>query len=144
MPRRKMHRLVEGEPSISVFKPAGVPARELEEIFLEVDEFEAVRLADHEGLDQREACEIMGVSQPTFNRILGSARKKIATAIVQGCVLRIEGGNYILSDGTGGLECADCGHFFRPVSCKTNSCPKCNSTNLRWIRRATDIDSHPA
>ncbi len=135
MPRRKMHRIVEGEPPVAVFKPAGVPARDLEEILLEVDEFEAVRLADHEGLDQRKACEAMNVSQPTFNRILNSARKKIATAIVKGCVLRIEGGNYILNDGSGGLECTACGHFIGPNSDRVTACPLCGSPNLKWARR---------
>ncbi|NWF96449.1 MAG: DUF134 domain-containing protein [Candidatus Thorarchaeota archaeon] len=143
MPRRKMHRLVEGEPPVSIFKPAGVPARELEEILLEVDEFEAIRLADHIGLDQREACEAMNVSQPTFNRILSSARRKIATAIVKGCVLRIEGGNYVLRDGSGGLECVQCGHFLGPVSCETSSCPKCGSQSLRWTRRSQRCDTNP-
>ncbi|MFW9845968.1 MAG: DUF134 domain-containing protein, partial [Candidatus Thorarchaeota archaeon] len=96
MPRRKQFRKVSQEPTISVFKPAGIPATELEEVFITVDEFESVRLADFEGMNQREASEIMHVSQPTFNRILTSARHKIAETIVRGIVLRIEGGEYVL------------------------------------------------
>jgi predicted DNA-binding protein (UPF0251 family) len=84
MPRRKRHRFVHREPTVSVYKPAGVPAKELEEILVTVDEFEAIRLADYEGLNQREACTIMKISQPTFNRILASARNKIAKGIVDG------------------------------------------------------------
>jgi len=135
MPRRKVRRLVRQEPPVSVFKPAGVPARELETIVLTVDEYEAIRLADSEGLGQRDACEAMRVSQPTFNRILSSGRMKMATALVKGCVLRIEGGHYLLGDGTGTFECAQCGHIMKRSGKNPTSCPKCGSTDLRWIRR---------
>ncbi len=96
MPRRKRCRRVRCTPPVTVYKPAGIPARELEEILLTVDEFEAIRLADFEGLDQREASEMMDVSQPTFNRILASARNKIAAALVRGAALRMEGGHYVV------------------------------------------------
>ncbi len=135
MPRRKMHRIVDREPPVSVFKPAGVPARDLEEILLAVEEFEALRLSDHEGLDQRAACEAMKISQPTFNRILGSARRKVSRALVKGCVLRIEGGNYVLGDGTGGLECEVCGRMLESSSDEAAPCPECGSTKFRWARR---------
>lgn len=135
MPRRKIHRLVDSEPPISVFKPAGVPARDLEETLVTVDEFEALRLSDYEGLNQREACDAMKVSQPTFNRILISARKKVSTALVKGYVLRIDGGNYVLGDGSGGLECRVCGHVLEASSEESAPCPKCGSTELRWTRR---------
>jgi predicted DNA-binding protein (UPF0251 family) len=76
-----------------VFKPAGIPARELEEIAMTLDEFEAVRLADLEGLYQELAAERMGVSRSTFSRIVESAHRKIAGAIVHGKALRIEEGS---------------------------------------------------
>ena len=75
-----------------MFKPAGIPARDLEAIVLALDEMEAVRLADLEGLYQEEAAERMGVSRPTFGRIVESGRRKIADAIVRGKALVIEGG----------------------------------------------------
>ena len=109
MPRRKRHRLVTKEPTVSVYKPAGIPAKELEEILITIDEFEALRLADFKGMSQRDASAEMHISQPTFNRVLSSARHKVATGLVQGLVLRIEGGRYLLADGTGILECIDCG-----------------------------------
>ena len=133
MPRRKRHRVVSREPPVSVYKPAGVPAKDLDEILISVDEFEAIRLADFEGLSQREACTIMQISQPTFNRTLSSARSKIAKAIVEGYVLRIDGGNYVLTDGSGGLECIKCGYRIRMNVDDKNSCPKCGS-RLRWLR----------
>lgn len=134
MPRRKRHRFVHREPPISVYKPAGIPIKELEEILLAVDEFEAVRLADFEGLSQREACEIMKISQPTFHRVLASARKKIAHSIVQGHALRIEGGRYVLSDGSGGLQCTECGYRLDLKKDDQQSCPECGSSKLRWQR----------
>ncbi|MFX1483589.1 MAG: DUF134 domain-containing protein [Promethearchaeota archaeon] len=134
MPRRKQHRFVRREPIISVYKPAGVPAKELEEILITVDEFEAIRLADYEGMNQREACTVMKISQPTFNRILASARNKIAQGIVEGNVLRIEGGRYVLEDGSGGLQCADCNYRLDMDTDPRNVCPKCGSHKIRWQR----------
>ena len=134
MPRRKRHRLVTKEPPVSVYKPAGIPVMELEEILISIDEFEALRLADFEGLSQRDASTAMQISQPTFNRVLSSARSKVASGLVQGYVLRIEGGRYRLADGTGILECIDCGASADMSSEDKSSCPKCGSTRLRWLR----------
>lgn len=134
MPRRKRHRLVTQEPPVSVYKPAGIPAKELEEILITIDEFEAIRLADFEGLSQRDASTTMQVSQPTFNRILSSARSKIAKGIVQGFVLRIEGGRYVLADGSGVLECLDCGASMDMSAEDKSTCKTCGSKRLRWLR----------
>ena len=134
MPRRKRHRLVTKEPPVSVYKPAGIPAMELEEILISIDEFEALRLADFEGLSQRDASIAMEISQPTFNRVLSAARHKVASGLVQGYVLRIEGGRYRLADGTGILECIDCGATVDVSSEDQSSCQACGSTNLRWLR----------
>jgi predicted DNA-binding protein (UPF0251 family)/DNA-directed RNA polymerase subunit RPC12/RpoP len=134
MPRRKRHRLVTKEPPVSVYKPAGIPTRELEEILITIDEFEALRLADFEGLSQRDASTAMHISQPTFNRVLSSARSKVASGIVQGYVIRIEGGRYVLADGTGILECLDCGASVDMSSEDMSTCPACGSTRLRWLR----------
>ena len=82
------------QPSITYFKPAGVRLVELEETVLTVDEFEAVRLNDLEEIEQAEAAKKMDISQPTFHRLIVSARKKMADAIVNGKAIRIEGGDY--------------------------------------------------
>ncbi len=126
--------MVSREPPVSVFKPAGIPARELEEILITVDEFEALRLADFLDLSQRDASITMEISQPTFNRVLSSARKKIATGLVRGCVLRIEGGRYVLGDGSGSLECVECGEIADTADAKDHICIKCGSTRLKWNR----------
>jgi len=68
---------------------------ESEEV-LKVEELESIRLKDLLGLTQEEAARRMGVSQPTFHRILQAARRKIASALVEGKALRIEGGDFVL------------------------------------------------
>jgi len=97
MPRPRRCRRVWGEPHFSYFKPSGIPTRQLQEIVLSVTEYEALRLKDLEGLDQDEAAKKMNVSQPTFHRLLVSARKKITDAIVNGRAIRIQGGIYKIS-----------------------------------------------
>ena len=92
MPRPLCCRRIGARPAASVFKPGGIPACELEEIRMTLDEFEALRLADFIGLYQEEAAERMGVSRPTFSRIVDSAHRKLADVLVHGKALRIEGG----------------------------------------------------
>ncbi len=75
--------------------------RELEISTLTVDEYEAVRLADYESLEQAEAGERMGVSRQTFARIIRSARGKVADALINGKAICIEGGPYQICGGRG-------------------------------------------
>lgn len=96
MPRPPKHRMVEREPICTVFKPAGMPMAELEEVVLSVEGMEAIRLKDLLGLEQEECAECMHVSRATFQRLLTEARASIARALVEGRALRIEGGNYRL------------------------------------------------
>ena len=94
MPRPMQPREIEGPPQATCFKPIGVPMRRLEAVVLTFDEVEALRLADAEGLYQEQVAERMGVSRPTVGRILASARRKVAEALVQGKAIRMEGGSY--------------------------------------------------
>jgi len=105
MPRPKCTREIETLPAISWFKPAGVPMHNLEEVVLTLDEIEAVRLADAEGLYQEQVAEQMKVSRPTVGRILASARKKIAEALVQGKAIRMEGGVVNIRNAASGKPC---------------------------------------
>jgi uncharacterized protein len=82
-----------------MFKPVGVPLRELEEVVMTLDEFEALRLADLEELYQEEAAARMEISRPTFGRVLKVARRKVAEVLVHGKVLRIEGGPVCVDEG---------------------------------------------
>ena len=83
-------RLVKFNPNVTYFKPRAIPLSELEEVGLSIDEIEAIRLKDLEGLEQQIAAEKMGISQSTFQRILARARNKIAQALVEGRAIRIE------------------------------------------------------
>ena len=94
MPRPPKCRRVDFMPEVTYFKPAGIPLRALEEVRLSVEEAEAIRLKDLEGLEQEEGAEKMNISRPTFQRVLASAREKIADALLHGKAIRIEGGNF--------------------------------------------------
>jgi len=94
MGRPPLCRRVSYIPAVTYFKPASIPLRELEEICLSVEEVEAIRLKDLEDLEQEQCAEEMNISRPTFVRILDSARKKVAEALIKGRAVRIEGGNY--------------------------------------------------
>jgi predicted DNA-binding protein (UPF0251 family) len=87
-------RRVASLPQVFHFKPAAVPLHMLEEVCLSVEEIEALRLKDLEGLEQEACAKQMNVSRQTFQRVLGSARQKIADALVNGKAIKVEGGNF--------------------------------------------------
>lgn len=92
MPRPFKTRCIAHIPGVTVFKPAGIPARELTKVEIHFDELEAIRLVDGQGLDHAQAAKRMGVSRPTVSRILERVRRKIAQALVEGEALFIEEG----------------------------------------------------
>ncbi|MEW5826337.1 MAG: DUF134 domain-containing protein [Candidatus Bipolaricaulota bacterium] len=92
MARPTCCRRVAGSPGATLFRPDAGPACGASAIVVALDEFEALRLADREGLHHEDAAARMGVSRPTFGRILESARRKVADALTEGRALRIEGG----------------------------------------------------
>src|SRR5674536_95670 len=94
MPRPPIERAVGGVPRVTLFKPAGVPGRELEQLPLAVDELEAIRLVDLEGLSHEQAASAMGVSRQTVGRVLERGRAKVAEALVAGKAILIGGGQY--------------------------------------------------
>jgi uncharacterized protein len=98
--RPKKYRIVHHDPKISQFSPRGRPGRP-DEVNLAVDQFEAIRLADHMGLSQKEAAKSMRVSQQTFSRIIRRARKVLANALVRGAIIKIQGGTYVFSSKEG-------------------------------------------
>lgn len=101
MPRPKKCRMIDAPPGVWLFKPQGIPARELAEVRLSLEGFEAIRLTDIDGLTQDEAAGRMAVSRQTFGRVLADARRAVAEAIVNGLSLRIDGGNYRLARQAG-------------------------------------------
>jgi predicted DNA-binding protein (UPF0251 family) len=130
-------RRVTAVPQVSYFKPAGIPLRALEDVGLAVEEVEAIRLRDMEGLQQEDCAERMHVSRPTFHRVLGAARRKIADAIINGKAIRIEGGNFALPSQL--FRCRRDGHewqvaFETMASGGPLACPRCHSAGVLLVR----------
>ena len=94
--RPRKCRIVRSSPSARFFKPRGIPLCELEIVSIKDEEWEAIRLADYEGLDHEQAAKNMGISRPTFSRVLASARIAVAKALAEGCALAIGGGDFQL------------------------------------------------
>ncbi|PLX22454.1 MAG: hypothetical protein C0600_16580 [Ignavibacteria bacterium] len=93
-PGRPMQcRRIVCDPDVVHFKPAGIPSRMLEHVRLSLDELEALRLADLEGEYQADAAAHMGVSRQTFGRIIATAHRKVAEALLGGKEILIEGGH---------------------------------------------------
>jgi len=92
VPRPKKPRFVSGYPILAAFVPQGVPIAG--EVFLSVEELEAIRLSDFEHLDQESAANLMQVSRQTYGRILATARSIVGEALVTGKALKIEGGTF--------------------------------------------------
>lgn len=86
---KRCHRHICWKPDVLIFKPAGVERHNLEEIILELDEYEAIRLVDLENLTMQSWAEKMKISAATFNRLVQNAHAKITNAIVYWKVIRI-------------------------------------------------------
>ncbi len=137
MPRPQKPRLVEFIPSVTYFKPPGIPLASLVEVRLGVDELEALRLKDLEGWEQEECAKRMNLAQSTFQRILSVAREKLTRAIVEGKAIRIEGGTYEYVARR--FLCPDCGSGWEtepPRGEPVSRCPECGSRRIvpRWHR----------
>ena len=129
MSRPKKKRNIVCDPDVTYFKPRGVPLRFLEEVALTVDEYEAIRLADLFGLSHEEAGKRMGVSRATFGRIIQSARRSVAEALVNGMAIRIEGGVYKAADREAqSFSCDECGSTWKdlPDTDQALKCPRCS------------------
>ena len=92
MPRPCRRRRIRCKPDTNYFKPRGIPLDMLEEVKLALDELEAVRLADFDGLYQEDAAKKMNISRQTFGNIIERAHKKIADVLLNAKALKIEGG----------------------------------------------------
>lgn len=135
MPRPTKWRRIEKIPRVEVFVPSDKDAAGIPYNVLKLEELEALRLKDLEGLEQEECAERMQVSRPTFFRILSSAREKVADSLVNGKAIKIEGGNYTLNICP--VRCMKCGRewdesFENLDSIRKNeyACPSCGSSNI--------------
>lgn len=111
MPRRKRGRWMHRPPQMRGFKPFGTPFMNTEPVVLLLEEYESIKLADYDNLNQKDAALKMGVSRPTFTRIYDIARKKVAKAFVEGLPIIIHGGNVEFRDNW--YRCLDCNRIFR-------------------------------
>ena len=132
MGRRQMWRKVSFIPPINYFKPAGIALTALDEVNLLIEEAEAIRLKDLEGLEQEECAQKMNISRTTFSRILDSARQKIADALLNGKAILIEGGNFEMAVRR--FRCIS-GHewdvpFETMISAPPELCPRCNTSSI--------------
>jgi predicted DNA-binding protein (UPF0251 family) len=123
-------------PEVSLFTPVGVPPDFLKEICLSIEEAEAIRLRDMEGLEQEECAQRMRISRPTFHRVLENARRKIAEALINGKAIRIKGGNFEMAARR--FKCDNDGHewemcFDEMVAGSPSVCPQCNSPNIQPV-----------
>ena len=105
MPRPVKSRKVCHYPQIQAFHPLSDNENK-DSIVLWVEEYEAIRLIDMEGFSQEQCSAFMQIARTTVQRIYETARQKIATALVEGRPLHIEGGDYTICDGNS----LDCGH----------------------------------
>lgn len=87
------------EPNVTYFKPQGIPLTNLQNIELNYEELEAMRLVNIEKLDQTSAAKKMDIHQSTLQRTLTRAREKITDALVNGKSIKIQGGNYKMPNG---------------------------------------------
>ena len=133
MPRPTKWRHVDYVPEVTFFQPIGSCLRQIDEVCLSIEETEAIRLKDMEGLRQEECAERMDISRPTFHRVLESARRKVAEALINGKAIRIKGGNFEMARRY--FRCSDDGHEwnlpFEAITTSTlSTCPRCKSPNV--------------
>lgn len=132
MGRQPRWRRVNFIPQITYFKPAGVPLTRLQEVCLSVEEAEAIRLKDIEGLEQEACAQRMNISRTTFSRVLGLARQKMADALLSGKAIRIEGGNFEMAVRR--FRCLNGHEWDVPFEAMTRtppqSCPTCNTESI--------------
>ncbi len=144
MARPVKWRRIEHMPAFRHFRPVG--QGRVEENILKLEELEAIRLKDLEGLEQEDCASRMEISRPTFQRILSAAREKIADSLVNGKSIRVEGGNYTRNICP--VECLDCGKVWDESIERLEkagpefTCPDCNSGRLACCPEEGEQDTY--
>ena len=138
MSRPRKCRKVTFLPPVNYFKPTGIPMRLLDDVILSVEEAEAIRLKDLEGLDQEQGAARMNVSRPTFQRVLASGRQKVADALLNGKAIKIEGGSFEMASNR--FRCLNDHEWEVPfkvmMSGSPHLCPTCNSSDIEQLSPA--------
>lgn len=132
MPRPQKHRKVKCNPAAYYFKPRAVPLASLEEVILEIDELESLRLADYLALTHEQAAIQMKISRATFGRIVEKARRKVVDAIVNGKAIKISDSFPEQVKLKTITKCGECGAEIKK-ECKKNEnyCKKCKQSKLK-------------
>jgi uncharacterized protein len=128
-------RRVNCNPLAMSFKPCGGRSTSGEKVSLTLDEFEAIRLADFEGLYQEQAAQKMKISRQTFGNIITSAHKKVADFLVNSKQLMVEGGAIEIKRCN--FICSVCKHAWS-ITCgseKPGECPQCKSTEFNCLKK---------
>ena len=134
MGRRTRMRFVKRTPNNFYFSET-VPSEDIS-IILTVSEFEAMRLKHYVNLNQKDAAEKMGVSQPTFSRILENSHTKITHALIEGKTIIVSGGNINYKSGFIGYGCLECNSEWEDESASKDQkifCLKCNSERVYYL-----------
>ena len=109
MPRPRKWKKVCCLPESDSFGPLTKTSMQNEITIMKIEEYETIRLIDLEQLSQEESAEKMQVSRATVQKLYQDARTKIAESLVNGNLLRIEGGHYQLySESERGNSCCRC------------------------------------
>lgn len=127
MARPKKYRKIRCAPASYYFKPGGIPMADLQEVILEVDELEAIRLGDMLNYSHEEAASNMKISRATFGRIVNKARQKIAEGMINGNAIRISEDLPVQLKSKLDYTCKSCGHKINQRRKNQKNCPKCKS-----------------
>lgn len=118
-------------PMIKGMSVTGVRGRKTNEVFLLLEEYEAIRLLDYMMLNQEEAAIQMQVSRPTLTRIYQIARQKVATALFEGRDIVIKGGFVTFEENW--FRCNQCKNRFDHTGDDETICPVCGSADVENI-----------
>lgn len=136
--RPKIPRHIRFNPQVTYFKPRGIRLSQLNEVNLNREELEAIKLHDWEEIGQVRCAQKMRVSQSTLFRILKSARKKVARALIKGEAIKIKGGGFTM-DKIRKFKCEDCGNEWQEERGTgrglEKKCPKCGFENCHRVDR---------
>lgn len=136
MSRPRRIRKIRNQPRIRCFKPEDDEKEPLSVIEITIDEFEAIRLRDYHDIQQKKSAELMEISQPTFHRIISSARKKIARALIEGSTIIITGDDFMTENKE--YKCNVCAFKWSSPKKVYEKCPDCDSENIQTIEKEED------
>ena len=132
MGRPEVEKKVGEPPLFDVYKPAGVRASELGTVELSLDEYEAIKLADYNGLEHAEAAIKMGIARPTFTKLITRARTNFSKLLVEGAVVTIAGGKVHFQMNR--YKCSNCGKISAvEVNEELKKCPYCDSLDIESL-----------